>query len=34
MFEIDEVVRTSNFLRINSEKIFVDSINPIIKLIQ
>ena len=29
-FEINEVVRISNFLRINSEKMFVDILNPII----
>ena len=28
--EIDEVVRISNFLRLNSEKMFADALNPII----
>ena len=30
IFLIDEVVRIRNFLRLNSEKIFVDALNPII----
>ena len=29
-FEIDEVVRIRNFLRLNSEKMFADALNPII----
>ena len=31
IFEIDEVVKISNFLRLNSEKLFVDALNPIIE---
>ena len=30
IFEIDDVVRISNFLRLNSEKMFADALNPII----
>ena len=30
IFQIDEVVRISNFLRINSERIFANALNPII----
>ena len=30
IFEIYKVVRISNFLRINSEKMFADALNPII----
>ena len=30
IFEIDEAVRINNFLRINSEKMFAYSLNPII----
>ena len=30
MFEIDEVVRISNFLRLNSGKMFAGALNPII----